>query len=235
MVNPFNPLNFMPLLLLGVALHWALHLIYGGRRRKADDAMLLVLTIAAWLLVLVGLLAPIAGLTILGVPAVLIALVVIAVVVGKYRFNERRSLLWTLAVSAERGLPLHEAARAFATDRTDEVGRAAMELADLLQAGVPLPEALARSGHRLPADAELAARLGCEAPALAGVMKEAAREGGRFEPIWRPLYDRLLYFGLLGRRRGEHRHVRDGQGHPHVSADFRRFRYATPHDDVTDD
>ena len=85
MYTNYGPLNFAPLIVLGVALHWALKMAYGRGRMQTDNAMHLMLTIAAWLLILVGFLGPMANVSFAGVPIVLIALVVIAAVVARWR------------------------------------------------------------------------------------------------------------------------------------------------------
>jgi type II secretory pathway component PulF len=190
--------NWIVLLVLGGALHWMLHLVYGGRRARSNDTLMLVLTITAWLLIMAGTLGP---LLLLGGAFGLILFVaffeIAIVAVEKYRDVEKRSLMWVLAVAAEREVPLAEAARSFAADRTDEIGRRADRLADLVEDGTGLPDALATSGNLLPIDVQLAARLGHETGHFQGAMKEAAHEGGRLAAIWEPVIERLLYLVVL--------------------------------------
>jgi type II secretory pathway component PulF len=152
---------------------------------------LLCLTIAAWLLVFVGVLGSV------GIIFLPVALVVFAMAAGRYRDMQRRALLWSLAISAERGLPLAPAARAFAAGRADEIGRRGDRLADLLEAGVALPEALGKSGNRLPIEAELAARLNQESGDLVQGLREAARAGSLYLPLWQSLFERFLYLVVL--------------------------------------
>jgi type IV pilus assembly protein PilC len=190
--------NWIVLFPLGVALHWALRLIYGMRRTRPDERLLLALSTAAWLFILVGLLGPLfimGGL--LGLLLLAAFLVVALMVLGRYRESERRALLWALAVAAERELPLSQAARAFAADRTDEIARRADRLADLLETGMSLPEALRRSRNPLPIDAELAARLGHETGQFSSSLKETARQGSRYAPVWEPVLQRMVYFEVL--------------------------------------
>jgi type II secretory pathway component PulF len=190
--------SWIVLLPLGVALRWTLHLIYGAQRNRRDDNLLLILSTAAWLLMMAGVVGPLIAVGGIFSLLLIVAFFFVAeMVVGKYRDAQRRTLLWALAVAADRDLPLHEAARAFAADRCDEIGRRADCLADLLEAGVDLPEALKQSKNPLPIDAELAARLSHAAGPLKGALREAAGEGGRYNSLWESLLQRLIYFEVL--------------------------------------
>ncbi len=105
--------------------------------------------------------------------------------------------MWTLAVAAEKGLSLATAARSFAVGRIDEIGRRATKLADLLDAGLPLPQALDRSRNPLPKDAALAANLGYATGSLAGTLRDAAHEGDRMQSVTHSYYAGLMYFVLV--------------------------------------
>jgi type II secretory pathway component PulF len=190
--------NWIVLLLLGGALHWSLHLVYGGGRARANDVLNLVLTNTAWLMIMAGALGPLLMLGgLLGLVLFLAFFVITMIVVEKYRDVEKRSLMWVLAVAAEREVPLAEAARSFAADRTDEIGRRADRLADLLEQGMSLPDALRGSSNVLPIEVQLAARLGHESGHFKDAMKEAAREGGRMTAIWEPVVERMMYIEVL--------------------------------------
>ncbi len=179
--------TFVSLSMLGVALLWSLKIIYTDQRFSADDPLILTTSIAAWLLIFLGLAA------LLSPIGMFIALGISGMVVAKYRESERRALLWSLAVAAERGLPLAPAARAFAARRSDEMGRRALLLANSLDGGVPLPDALRRSGNPLPTDAWLAVRLGTDMNSLGSSLREAARSGGRYAEIWKPVFEGSMY------------------------------------------
>jgi type II secretory pathway component PulF len=186
------------LVILGASLLLAVKIAYVRRRATGDDAMVLALTIAGWGLLLLGFLGTMCFLAFpLGFFFSLVTMVVFAMAVAKFRGSERRSLLWVLAVSAERGLPLAPAARAFAAERADEQGRRAMRLADLLEAGVPLPEAFDRSGNRLPTDACLAVRVGSQTHDMGSWMKQVAQDRNQINPVWQTLYEKSLYLVIL--------------------------------------
>ncbi len=92
------------------------------------------------------------------IPLPIVGLVIVGAAYRKYMAGERRALLWMLAVAAEKGIPLEQAARAFADERSVQIGARVSHLADLLESGVPLPAALALTRNALPSDALLAAR-----------------------------------------------------------------------------
>ena len=183
--------------ILGVGILWMTHLAYSRLPPATHmEPFELLLKIVGWCLILVGLFAPLA-VTIIGIAVIVVGIVIILMAVVQYRTQERRALLWMLAVSAERGLPLSTAARAFAADRADSVGRGAMRLAELLDSGIPLPDALYHSRNRLPTDAEVTTRLEYAAGGLGTAMIDAARDAAERERLWRPMFEKALYFLLL--------------------------------------
>lgn len=176
---------------LGFAALWGLKLVYARQSAGSDDVVVLVCTIGGWVLIFLGL-------AMAATPPVMVAgLVIAAMVVSQYRESERRALVWTLAVAAEKGLSLSAAARSFAIGRIDEIGRRAVKLADLLDAGLPLPQALDRSRNPLPKDVALAANLGCATSSLATTLRDAAREGDRAQSVTHSYYAGLLYLVLV--------------------------------------
>ncbi len=176
MTESFGYANLCGFLLLGPALLWSTRILYGRRVLASDDAMRRCLVLAAWVLIALG------GLGVISLFARSFSmlawggvLVVGGLAVRRYRASERRALLWFLSAAAEKGLPLHEAVRAFAEDRSDEIGLRAARLADLLQQGVLLPEALKRSDNPAPLEIDLAARVGIATGQLGPALKSVAR------------------------------------------------------------
>jgi type II secretory pathway component PulF len=191
-------LNLIGLILLGAALLWTVYLVYGRRGLTSDDALKRILIIAAWTMIFMGALGLITGLT--GFAAValwLIIPVVVIISVHKYRVSESRALLWVLAIAAERGIPLERVVRAFADGRSDEMGLRALRLADLLDAGVPLPAALRQSRHPLPRDAVLAVGIGCEMGQLGPALRQVIVRYEEFGSMLEALLWKLFYLMLL--------------------------------------
>ncbi len=193
----FNPANYLGIVILGLALLWAIRLVYGRRRGSSDDLVKRWLLLAGWILLLGGLLGVI-SLSGPLFPLAFVALLVAGFAYFKYMAAERRALLWALAMAAEKGIPLEKAARSFADERSVQVGVRIAHLADLLESGVPLPAALAMSKNTLPSDALLAARLGVETGQLGVALRMSVDYGDDFERIMRDVLAKYLYVtGLL--------------------------------------
>lgn len=197
MQQPINPLNYLAFAILGAALLWAVKVVYDGRNGSADDFVRRLLLLFGWILffagsigVVIGLTGPLSWLPMFGVIAAGFGYV-------KYMAAERRSLLWALAIAAERGIPLDEAARAFADERSVVLGPRTARLAELLEAGAPLPQALAIARHPLPTDALLAARLGAETGQIAKALQMAIQFGNQFEMALRSLLAKYFYLLLV--------------------------------------
>jgi len=198
MDQTFGPISLIGLILLGIALLWVIRLAYGLRLTHSDDALRLVLNTAAWVMIIVGIIgASVQLLVFLAPVGCVIILGILAMVVTRYRALERRSLLWTLSLAAQKGIPLDEAAMAFAMERPDELGIRAQRLADLLRSGVALPDALQRSRTRLPLDALLAVRLGTESGNLSASMRRVARLENDLDFLVRSMFEKYFYLATL--------------------------------------
>lgn len=177
--------------LVGFALLWFQRLIHGQRQLASDSKTGLALSVVAWLLVLSGFIG-------LGTPFMLVPILAICgMVVWQYRNSERRILLWMLAVAAERQVPLHEAVDAFAEGRSDELGRRAKQLGDMLEQGIPLPLAIRKSKNTLPRDAMLATQLGYASDTLDVTLRKTISDNDRMASMKKALFDKSFYFLIL--------------------------------------
>ncbi len=188
-----NPLNFLGTAILGAALLWAVKLAYGRRRAASDDVVKRLMLLAGWMLLLLGTVGVVVGLSGPFAPVPLLGTVVAAVGYFKYMTAERRALLWALAVAAEKGIPLEQAARAFADERGVQIGVRVSHLADMLESGVPLPVALDLTRNPLPADALLAARLGQVTGRLGPALRMSIRHSEMFDRTMREAFGQLAY------------------------------------------
>lgn len=156
--------------------------------------MKLILSIAACVCIVVGISGVVLhGLYVVSPIGLLVVAGVALMLVTRYRALERRSLLRCLSIAAQKGVPLNEAARAFADERSDELGLRAMRLAECLEAGMPLPQALTHSGTRLPVDALLAVRVGYETGTLSESLRRVARIDSDLEILIRSVTEKTLY------------------------------------------
>lgn len=189
------PFNFLGLAIMGAALLWAVKLVYGNRSGCSDDILKRILLVAGWLLLVLGVVVGFAFFLFV-IPLPIVGLVIVVAAYRKYMAGERRALLWALAVAAEKGIPLERAARAFADERSVQIGARVSHLADLLESGVPLPAALALSRNALPSDALLAARIGAETGQMGPALRMSMAYSEHFDRSMRSIM--AGYFYLVG-------------------------------------
>ncbi|HEY2827729.1 MAG TPA: type II secretion system F family protein, partial [Pirellulales bacterium] len=151
---------------------------YGSRRPSGDLSIIII--IAGW-----------------GVLLWLATLLIALMVRIRYGKMERRALLSVLAVASEKGIPLPDAARAFADERFDALGVRAHHLSIALSQGLPLDKALAASGIELPTDALVAVRTGCSTGGLAPLLKSIARHSANVDATIQGLVGRFVYLLLF--------------------------------------
>ncbi len=151
-----------------------------------------------WVLFLVGLFA-VVGLMAHAffLLAWIAATLILIALFHRYRAAERRSLLWTLMLAAERGIPLDTAARAFAEERRDATGQRVRDLAEYLEAGLPLALALKRSQLHFPQAVLLSAELGQQTGSLGSALRKALGRGGDAESVFRSAIERVFYLACL--------------------------------------
>ena len=193
-IGPLSILIALPL--LGLGMLWAEYLIYRRRPGPSIDPFQVVLKTIGWTMLVVGICAPMFA-SLIGISVFVVGVAITFMAIVQYRANQRRALMWMLAISAQRGLPLADAARAFAADGSDAACRSAMRLANRLDAGSPLPDALVQSRNRLPIDAEVTTRLEHETGGLGAAMIDVSRDAAERQRMWRPLFEKALYFLLL--------------------------------------
>jgi general secretion pathway protein F len=126
-------------------------------------------------------------------------ILVFALVEGsrKYLATQQHGLLWLLTVSTERSMPLGPAVEALAQERGGSFSRRARRLAELLDAGVALPDALDQCPGLLPRYAAPTIRVGAETGTLAEALRRTATVHGLDEPIWMALQGKIAYLLLL--------------------------------------
>jgi type II secretory pathway component PulF len=193
MSNGGSLVALIGLLPVGAALLAAVQIVFGRQGSRGDDSMRRGLTIAGWLSIHLGVLG------LLALPGFatwalwLVYLIIVAMAVRRHRHNERRALLAMLAACASRGIPLEQAARAFAEERADDTGLRTARLADALERGAPLPKALKDSRNPLSLDAQLAAGLGWQIGGLGVALGSAVEFREEFDLHLRGGIEKFLY------------------------------------------
>jgi protein transport protein HofC len=120
------------------------------------------------------------------------------VILARRRSTRQDSLLWVLAIAAERGMPLAPAVMAFADQYRGRTYTRIMDLAARLNWGTLLPEALERAPQVVSRDAVLLAWVGEAAGKLPRALRMAATTRTNQLPIWTAIAARLAYvLGVL--------------------------------------
>ncbi|MCE5267781.1 MAG: type II secretion system F family protein, partial [Planctomycetaceae bacterium] len=180
--------------LLGIAVLTAQAIIAGARDRLRDDAVNLALTVTGWSLIAVGILGSFLTLiAVVWIPWWIVAFVVMIETVHKYHKSQQYALLWLLAASAEKSMPLVPAIEAFARERGGHFGRRTKRVAELLKSGLSLPDALARCGDVLPPRAVSIIRMGCESGSLPSALQDAVTTVGHYRSVWTSVAGKLIY------------------------------------------
>jgi type II secretory pathway component PulF len=118
-------------------------------------------------------------------------------IVDRLRRAEHRALLWSLAVAAERGIPLPEAARAYADETRGSTGQRALRLALALEAGQPLSRAVRSARLRLAAPMRLAVGLGETLGVLGPAMRQQLDDSQQADAALRDTLVRFAYLTVV--------------------------------------
>jgi len=172
--------------LFGIVILWVLGMLPASDvplRRSLGRSFFLVL---GWLFIVLGLLA---SLSLLGV----VILVIIAMIVVRAQRTRQQTMLWTLAVAAERSIPLYPAIEAVARERSGLAAQEVRALARLVQEGIPLPQALAIVGRMVPEDALVPIQVGQELGALPEGLRLATSPSGWQQLVWDQTAGKLAY------------------------------------------
>ena len=192
------------LLFLGGSLWFVVHLIFSSDRGTSAHFVSFALRTTAVLLIFIGTLAIILAIgAFVAVPALAILLIVTAMIANRIRADETRALMWQMSIASRKGIPIITTARAFAQERTDEIGHRTMVMVNRLEQGATLRDAMRVARLPMRADMALVAQTGLGQLSLHEVAAKSPNEVG-FGPIDSTgLLHRLLYlisvcgFGLF--------------------------------------
>jgi type II secretory pathway component PulF len=186
------------LALVGLGVVMLFRRVVGGAMSAGWGLLVAVLkTIAATMIVLLLFVAFLGLLGPLGFVWWVILLFVLIESVRKRRASQQNALLWLLAVSAERLIPLGPAVEAFAEERGGLFGHRARRLAKLLSMGAPLPDALDFCPGLLPAFSLPIIRIGAQSGALAAALRQAAAVQNQHSAVWTSLIGKVSYLLVL--------------------------------------
>jgi type II secretory pathway component PulF len=176
---------------LAAAVLVAVRLLDRDRQAGGGDAIYGMMSLSAWVaILLVPLLLVSVCSGFLVAPFLIGAMVV---VVWRVHRAHQYGLIVALAVSAERQIPLIPAVEALADERWGLARHRTLQLAALLRAGWTLPDALARVPGLVPRRALALIRMGQESGLLAASLREALTERELFSGFRMQMAARLWY------------------------------------------
>ncbi|WP_254507004.1 type II secretion system F family protein [Anatilimnocola floriformis] len=186
------------LIVPGLAILVSLQILHRKRVIRSNLARI-ILTTAAWLTILLGLvgiiISGLSWLSLLFLPLCGLALMML---VDRYRLGEHQALINSLAFAADKGIPLPESALAFAAENVGDTGARAYRLATQLEAGVTLSAAARGARLRLNTAQRLAVNLSDVLVARGLALRTQLNWVSDSDAAFRVIVNRLLYFcGLV--------------------------------------
>jgi type II secretory pathway component PulF len=194
----FQLLNMLLLVPLAISTLIALRLLFGGAPVESTGTMRRVMRLVGWILLATASAAMLYEMSF--VFALFIGLALIITPIRSWlrlRRTDREGLLWALVIAAERNLPLHQAAWAFAAEQRSVVGSPAWRLGDMLRTGAPLPVAIDYVRMGISIDALIAVRFGELIGCLPGTLREALAADRRLRDAAAPLVRHFCYLVLM--------------------------------------
>jgi len=196
--NEIQLLNLLLLVPLAISSLIAVRLLFGGVADESTGTMRRVMKLAGLILLSTVFVTVLVELSF--VFALLIGLALVMTLVRSWlrlMRTDREGLLWALVIAAERNLPLHQAAWAFAAEQRSIVRSRAWQLGDMLRGGAPLPVAIDFVRLRVSIEVLIAARMGELLGCLPGTMREALVTDRRLSDAAAPLVRHFCYLALM--------------------------------------
>lgn len=192
-MQTLGPLAWIILVVPGIALLMAARIFY-RKQVLSSNLGRLSLSIAAWLMIVIGLLGTVIGTLLwLSIPFLPLFFIALLMLVDRFRRSEHHALLNTLAFAAEKGIPLPETARAYAQENSGDTGVRAQYLAEQIEAGASLSAATRACRLRLATPLRLAVNLSDVLMARGLALRSQLQWGSDTDALFRTIINRLLY------------------------------------------
>ena len=186
-------LGGLALIVLGAALLAVVRAVSAPRELRDHDSEARVLVVLGRVLVITGSAAAILVFSCGFWPLAVVGLPVLGMAILRHRRARQYMLLSTLAVAADRLMPLAPAVEAFADERWGLMGYRARRLAALLESGLSLPDALHHTPGLVSREAQVTIRVGQESGVLAAALRDIVRSHEMHSPLWNQILGRVLY------------------------------------------
>jgi type IV pilus assembly protein PilC len=198
--EPLGPINLALLAPPALALTIAMRVLFGRARLAAGDPMHILLSVSSTVMYVLagsGLVLGLIGIWILFIPLPFACIILLLMIVDRTRRSDHRALVWALAAAANRGIPLPEAARAYADETPGRTGARAVRLAEALERGEPLAaagrSARLRMGTAMRLTVSMAEPLGMLGPA----MRQQLDDSQQTDIALRDVIGRFFYLGMV--------------------------------------
>jgi type II secretory pathway component PulF len=178
---------------LAAAVLVAVRLLEREQQPHEEDAIGRLLSLGAWVSIVLLFLMVISVCS--GILIAPLAVVCVFLVLWRLHRANQYELVVSLAVSAERSIPLIPAVEALAVERWGLARRRTEKLAGLLRAGWTLPDALAQVPGLVPRRVLVLVRMGYASDLLAASLREALAERETFSGLKMQAAARLAYLG----------------------------------------
>src|SRR5487761_1310946 len=188
--------SFPGLVLLGIAVLASLNLFYRDRA-EGEDPLHLIMTVIGRVMIVTGFVeACLLFLNFMALPFGIIFTGVLIYVAFRYLLRRRMALLAVMAAAARRWMPLAPAVEAFSHECRGPLGRRCRRLAELLDGGVALGDALRLAGPLSPARATALIEAGVRSGNLSGALQEAVRPTA-LQPVVVKVWGAMWYIGTF--------------------------------------
>ncbi len=167
-------------------------------RRLIGESFDSIITVICWIFIVLGLIGLAFSPILLTSWIVLMAtFFVVTEILRRYYKSKQNALLWSLAISAEKGIPLVPTLEAFARGSSGRMAEKTRRLAHLLKSGVSLPDAVDQVPSILPQRVLPMIRVGYESGALAKSLRQVVSSRDLFTVIGNSLFAKLVYIGMV--------------------------------------
>jgi type II secretory pathway component PulF len=190
-----GPASLILLLIPAVAVRIAVRALYGPKRLAPTDPMQMLLNMASNVMFALATLGMCVGL--FGFWVLLFFLpFIVPMLIIRLRYAQHRALLWSLATAAQRGIPLSEAARAYADETLGDTGLRALVLAESIERGESLSGAATSARLWMNSAVKFAVRLGERLGLLGPAIGQHLHDTQHIDAGVRDVFGRFVY--LLG-------------------------------------
>jgi type II secretory pathway component PulF len=185
------------LILLGIAVLVIIRVL-ARPRKLIGETFDFVMTVICTIFIVLGIIGLSFSPALLSSWIVLMAVFFVVIEILRRHFQSKQNaLLWSLAISAEKMIPLVPTLEAFARGSSGRMAEKTRRLAHLLNSGVPLPDAVDQVPGILPKKVLPMIRVGYDSGALAKSLRQAVSSRDLLTVIGNSLFAKLLYIAMV--------------------------------------